>query len=173
LSRSKAGLPPLKDDEGILIWKGIFSAAEDLDKAVRHVRDNATRYGIDPNKVAIGGHSAGAGTVVNAGFGLRSPVAAMFPMSPGIVGFDMQKVIDSDVPSTLLVTSQNDDPAISEGIPPTVEKLKAVGADYQLVWIPGFPHFYPTGAVSLADDGTRISIGERVTKFLDEKLKNR
>jgi len=40
-ARSKEGLPPLRDDEKILIWNGIFSAAEDLDKAVRHVRDNA------------------------------------------------------------------------------------------------------------------------------------
>jgi len=171
LSRSKVGLPPLKDDEGILIWNGVFSAAEDIDKAVRHVRDNAAKYGIDPDKIAIGGHSAGGGAVVNAGFGLKSPVVAMFPMSPGIIGFDMQQVIDGDVPPTLLVTSQFDDPAISEGIPPTVKKLRSVGAEFQLVWIPGFPHFYPTGAVSLADDGTRMSIGERLVQFLDQHLK--
>ncbi len=170
LSRSKAGIRPLRDDEAIIMWKGVLSAAEDLDKAVRHVRDNASRYGTDPDKIAMGGHSAGAGAVVNAGFGLKSPVAAMFPLSPGVIGFNMQKVIDGNVPNTLLVTSQNDDPAISEGIPATISKLRSVGAKYQLVWVPGFPHFYPTGAVSLGDNGTRMSVGERVVGFLDQSF---
>ena len=86
--------------------------------------------------------------------------------------FEQANVIDSpNLPATLLVVSQNDVPAIREPAPELIKQLKSAGVNYRFVWVPGFPHFYPTGAVSLADDGTRTSVGERITDFLDENLK--
>jgi len=81
------------------------------------------------------------------------------------------KIMDrNDLPPTLLVISQYDLEAILESAPATIARLRAGGSDTQLVWVPGFPHFYPTGAVTLGDDGTRMSVGERVIQFLDAHL---
>ena len=133
---------------------------------------NAAKNNVNPRKIALGGHSAGGGSTLNTAFGLRAKVAAIFPLSPPEMIFDARKVINSpDLPPTLLVISQNDDPAISEAAPGLVRQLKSAKANYQLAWVPGFGHFYPSGAVSLGDDGTRTSVGERIIDFLDRNLK--
>ena len=46
----------------------IQEAAADAQTAVRFLRTNATTYGIDPNRIAIGGSSAGAITALNVGY---------------------------------------------------------------------------------------------------------
>jgi acetyl esterase/lipase len=170
-ARSRMGLPPVKESERLKLWNGILSAAEDLNKVVNHVRGSAEVYGIDPERIALGGHSAGGTTVLNAAYGLKSPVKAIFPLSPAVLGFDMKKVIDSpDLPPMLLVISQNDELAVSEHVPSLISTVKQAGLDYWFVWVPGFGHFYPAGAVSLGDDGFRMSVGERIVEFLEAQL---
>jgi len=46
----------------------IQEAAADAQTAVRFLRSNAATYGIDPNRIAIGGSSAGAITALNVGY---------------------------------------------------------------------------------------------------------
>jgi predicted esterase len=171
-ARRAMGLPELADDESIVVWNAAMAGAEDTAKAVEFVRANAAKFGVDTDKIALGGHSAGGGNVLNAAFGLNAPVAAVFPLSPPAPIFDTAKVMArDDLPPTLLVISQYDLEAILESAPKTIAQLRAGGSDAKLVWVPGFPHFYPTGAVTLGDDGTRMSVGERVIHFLDTYLR--
>ncbi len=171
--RSDMGLPILSEDETrALTWSALLSAAEDVEKAVDYVRANAAAYNVDPDRIAIGGHSAGAGATINATYGLRAKVKASFPLSPPVLGFEIAEIFqDPNLPPTLLVLSQNDLEAVSESIPPMIVEMQKANHDYELVWVPGFGHFYPSGAVSLSDDGTRTSVGERITDFLDQHLK--
>ena len=170
-ARRAMGLPELSNDERIVVWNAAMAGAEDTAKAVEFVRANAARFGVDPNKIALGGHSAGGGNVLNAAFGLKAPVAAVFPLSAPAPIFDSAKVMArDDLPPTLLVISQYDLEVILESAPKTIAQLRTGGGDAQLVWVPGFPHFYPTGAVTLGDDGTRMSVGERVIQFLNTRL---
>ncbi|MEP5570095.1 MAG: alpha/beta hydrolase [Halioglobus sp.] len=171
-ARASLDLPPLEGDAGkTVVWKTILSAAEDLFKAVEYVRSSAEQYNVAPEKIAMGGHSAGAATTINAAMGLNARVAAIFPLSPPVSAIDVMKVVTSDsVTPTMIVLSQNDEPAVMEKVPVITEAMRKAGADFELVWVPGFPHFYPTGAVSLSDDGTRLSVGDRVVKFLQEQL---
>src|SRR3954454_1469951 len=53
--------------------KEIVDATHDGQAAVRWVRKNASTYGIDPNRLAIGGSSAGAITALNVGFDSEAP----------------------------------------------------------------------------------------------------
>ena len=46
----------------------IQEAAADAQTAVRFLRTNAATYGIDANRIAIGGSSAGAITALNVGY---------------------------------------------------------------------------------------------------------
>jgi acetyl esterase/lipase len=172
LVRSEMGLSLLTKDDSLILWNGILAGAEDVKKAVDHVRNSADKFGVDSDRIALGGHSAGVGNTLNAAFGLKADVAAIFPMSPAVIGFDMTKVVHSqDLPPMLLLTAQNDLGAVLEGIPGLLTSVRKVGVTHEFVWVPGFAHFYPTGAVSLSSDGTRMSVGQRVVKFLKENLK--
>jgi predicted esterase len=51
----------------------IHHAREDAQTAVRFLRANATRYRIDPTRIAIGGSSAGAITALNVGYSPENP----------------------------------------------------------------------------------------------------
>lgn len=172
-ARKSIGLSEVSYDDRYILFNGVIAAAEDLNKAVVKVQESADEYGVDPDRIAMGGHSAGATTVLNAAYGIKSPVKAAFPLSPAVTGFDFKKTINSpDLPALLIVQSQFDVATILEGVPQVVRIAKNAGLDYNIAWIPGFGHFYPTGAVSLGDDGVRVSVGERVAQFLDKHLKN-
>jgi carboxylesterase type B len=54
----------------------IQEAAADAQTAVRFLRSNAARYGIDPTRIAIGGSSAGAVTALNVGYSSSEEPAA-------------------------------------------------------------------------------------------------
>ena len=172
-ARGAMGLPPVKKEDKLLLWNGPLSAAEDLNKAVLGIRKSSKKYGIDPERIAMGGHSAGGTTVLNAAYGLKSPVKATFPLSPAVVGYDFSKTINSpDLPPMLVLMSQFDVDATLESVPHLMGVAKKAGLENSLAWVPGFGHFYPTGAVSLGDDGIRTSVGERVIQFLEKHLKN-
>lgn len=59
-----------------LMSGGVYEQLEDVLRAIRHVRDNAGEYGIDPNKVALWGDSAGGSLTVRAAATGRSGVRA-------------------------------------------------------------------------------------------------
>ena len=173
-ARKAMGLPEVPSNERELLVRGLFAAAEDLNKAVLKVQKLSTKYRIDPKRIAAGGHSAGGTTVMNAVYGLKSPVRAAFPLSPTVTGYDFSKVISSpDQPPVLVVMSQYDVDATLQSVPPFMEMTRNLGLDSSLAWVPGFGHFYPTGAITLGDDGRRQSVGERVTEFLDKTLKGK
>jgi carboxylesterase type B len=54
----------------------IQEAAADAQTAVRFLRANTAHYGIDPNRIAIGGSSAGAVTALNVGYSSSEDPAA-------------------------------------------------------------------------------------------------
>ena len=57
----------------------IVDALTDAQTAVRWLRANAATYGVDPNRIAIGGSSAGAITALNVGFNGDTPTAGPLP----------------------------------------------------------------------------------------------
>ena len=172
-ARASEGLPPVDPDDKEIVWNSVMAGAEDMAKAIAFVRENAGRWNVNPDRIAAGGHSAGGGNTLNAAYGLKAPVSAIFPMSPPTMLFDPGEVISGpDIPPVLWIVSQNDVGVSLEAAQVTIPQLRKAGVNHQLVWVPGFPHFYPSGAVSLGDDGTRMSVGERITQFLEVHLKN-
>lgn len=173
-ARAGMGLPVLEytDETVRWMWNSYISAVEDaalaLDFIVRHAKD----FRIDPDRIAMGGHSAGAGITWSVGIGLKTPLKAIFPQSGAELVFDKDYIAArTDLPAILVLYSQFDDPPVLAVAPGMVGLLKKAKADYTLAWIPSAPHFYPYNTPSLADDGTRIALGDRVIRFLDKHLK--
>jgi len=172
-ARSAGGLPPLQDNQGDrrFLWDAAVAAAEDVRMAFDFVVENADLFGIDPTRIAMGGHSAGGGITMNVAFGLQTPLAAVFPLSGPDILFDHEVVARfEDLPPALLVYSQFDEHTQLGQLPGIISLMQNAGIDYQLAWVPGFAHFYPHGAVSLADDGTRKAVSDRIVDFLAEHL---
>ena len=59
----------------------IIDALTDAQTAVRWLRANAATYGVDPNRIAIGGSSAGAITALNVGYNGDTPAPGRSPGS--------------------------------------------------------------------------------------------
>jgi dienelactone hydrolase len=169
--RELNGLEPLAYDSPVL-RNTIISAAEDLYKAIAHLQDNADDYNIDPNRIAIGGFSAGAMTSFNVAYGMNAPVKAVIANSSMGLGFDVDKasINSENLPPAMLSMGQYDlDPLIqmAQHNIPAFEKL---GIEIESHWVPGFGHFYPAGAITLGSDVSRQPLLERMITFLNKNL---
>ena len=167
------GLEPIEPDDTTIVTDMILAAAEDLRKAVAHVQESSQQYNIDPTKVAIGGFSAGAITTLNVAYGMHAPVAAAFMLSGGIAGFAIPRTLTASPtnPPILMFQGQYDLEGILLSTPILLKRFSEIGLEHTLAWVPGFGHFYPSGAMSLAGDGTRMSVEERIVEFLDKTIR--
>jgi acetyl esterase/lipase len=66
--------------------QGIINAKHDAQAAVRFLRANAATYGIDGNRIAIAGTSAGAITALNVGYSPEDPGTSGNPGPSSAVG---------------------------------------------------------------------------------------
>jgi dienelactone hydrolase len=168
--RGRMGLPALDDQSRVQVWNAVFAASEDLARAVEFARTSAGRLGIDPNRIAVGGFSAGGLTAVNAAYGLGVPVQAVLSLSGGMGGFDLRKTARAGMPPGLFVLGQNDLEGMQIGTRGLLRTLAAAGIPVESAWMPGFGHFYPMGATSLGSDMTRLTLQTRAVGFLDRTL---
>ncbi|HEX4819444.1 MAG TPA: alpha/beta hydrolase [Acidimicrobiales bacterium] len=116
------------------------SAVADGQQAVRWLKRNAGAYGIDPDRVAIAGESAGG--ITAAGVGTRSTdaassVRAWISISGGLDG--VGDVDAKDAPALLFANT--DDPYVPFAWSADVESaLRRAGVTVQLVAIDGVGH---------------------------------
>jgi acetyl esterase/lipase len=163
-ARTGVGLPMLDytDDGVMVIWNAFMAGVEDAALALDFVVKHAMDLNVDPERIAMGGHSAGAGISSGVGLGLATPLKAIFSLSPPEIMFDKDYIAArTDLPAVLLHFSQYDDEPLLATAPGLIAMLRSSNADFTLGWMPGYPHFYPYSAASLADDGTRMSLGDR------------
>jgi len=153
---------------------GVISAAEDLRKAVLHLRESAATFNIDPNRIVLGGFSAGAVTSWNVAHGMGVPVSGVFLLSGTDAGFDVNKAVtaSSDTPPILLLLSQYDLAGVLSSVPLLVAHYEEVGVENEFAWVPGFGHFYPAGAASLGGDAVSMSVEGRIAEFLERVIGN-
>ncbi|WP_341706781.1 hypothetical protein [Halopseudomonas sp.] len=172
IARQAIGLPPMDDAARAEFWQALLSASEDMEAAVNHVRGNAVQYGVDPERLALGGFSAGAITAINTAYGRHVPVKAVVSLSGSTWGYLLQGNLPAQPPALLQLVGQEDLSGVIRGSGAVARVLDSVGASRQQAWVPGFGHFYPMGAVSLGDDFSKLSVEQRVVGFLREQLKS-
>src|SRR5690606_13861182 len=79
-----------------MLWRGVEAAANDLDAAISYLRNNASSHGIDPERIAVGGWSAGARTALNVAFAKRAGVRAVISLSGFMATTDIQRLVARD-----------------------------------------------------------------------------
>lgn len=171
-ARLSMGLDPLEGEEGkLFLWKACIAAAEDVKMALDFIIDHAGDFNVDPERIAIGGHSAGGATTLNVGLGLQGRVAALFALSGTEIAFEHDAVANFDkLPASLIVASENDWDAILESFPMLIQLLTTAQAQYEMAWVSSPGHFYAHNMPTYCNGGTRMSLGDRVIAFLELHL---
>ena len=143
------------------------AAQEDLGRALAHVVDRAAAYGVDENRIAVGGGSAGAITALLATYGReRSKIRprAVVGLWGGMYG--QESAIRAGDPPLMLVHGSADRTvpfAQSEAI---VAAAKRAGVEAVLVRIENGGHTLP-----LDQPFAGRTILESVSGFLDRALR--
>lgn len=172
IARQAIGLPPMDDTARAEFWQALLSASEDMEMAVNHVRSQSAQYGVDSERLALGGFSAGAITAINTAYGRHVPVKAVVSLSGSTWGYLLQGNLPAQPPALLQLVAQEDLPGVIRGSGAVARVLDSTGASRQQAWVPGFGHFYPMGAISLGADFSKMSVEQRVVGFLREQLKS-
>jgi len=172
--RAQMGLSALTADNAEEVLKAaVLAGAEDLTTAIKHVKMNNEKYQINPDKIALGGFSAGGSTSINVAYGIQEEVAAVFTNSGFPAVYNMEKLVNasSDLPPLLAFVSQHDYPVVKHLMPDFIKLLKQNNVEYQFNWVPGFGHFYPSGSTILTDDGYVMPLEQLTINFLNGVLK--
>ncbi|MEO9968994.1 MAG: hypothetical protein ABJG15_04035 [Hyphomonadaceae bacterium] len=164
--RKRMGLPPLDDTSRRQLWNATLAAVEDLEAALDFVRDNAEVYNVNPNRIALGGFSAGAMTAMNLAYGKGADVDAVIALSGTIWGYDLEKTVLSDAPPLLMFSGQWDLAGIRQGSAQIVRLFHSRGISVKQAWVPSFGHFYPMEAPSLSSEFEKSSVLEQAVGFL-------
>lgn len=171
--RQRMNLPPLDDQSREQLWNATFAAVEDMEAALGFVRANAKDYNVDPDRIALGGFSAGAMTAINLAYGKGADVRAVVALSGTSWGYDLNKTVSENAPPLLLFAGQWDLTGIRHGSANIANLFESRGAPITQAWVPGFGHFYPMEAPSLSIQFVQASVIDRLTGFLSDNTQSR
>ena len=142
------------------------AARVDAARAVEWMRDNAASYGIDPDRIAMGGYSAGA--ITSMGTAYRDPgvdgadVQAVLSLSGGLYG--LESIIEADE-APLIMIHGTADPTVSFSLAEAIEaRALSVGLTHEFYPLEGVGHGTPSVLVSTVVDG--ITLADRIRNFL-------
>jgi dienelactone hydrolase len=166
--RRLMNLPPATSE---MVANGIEAAAVDFTAAIGWLRANATRYGVDAGRIAVGGFSAGGRSAMHAVFARQAEVAAVVGIS-GCLGVDelhRHVTSASPKPPVLALWGENDLDYVLEQVPALIAHAPGVGLPVTAYRVPGVGHFYPASAPlqpAAGGDGTPGTVEEAIEQFL-------
>lgn len=143
------------------------AARVDAGAAVRWMRDNASAYGIDPNRIAVAGYSAGAVTALGVAYwepGVQhEDVQAVFSLSGGLYGSEDQ--LEAGEPPLILIHGENDHARPeSEAM---AARAELVGVTHEVYEIPGVDHDTPPVLGTVVDG---LTLRDHVARFFYDQL---
>ncbi len=139
--RQLLGLAPASQEE---LLNGAEACYVDVADAFRSIHRNAGRWGIDRERMAIGGFSAGGFAAAYATFALGVPAAAVIGLSAGMDLDDAEHYVHGarGLPPVLLFSGEHDLPSIPPRCGALAARAAAVGLGMRHYTVPGKPHFY-------------------------------
>jgi dienelactone hydrolase len=165
--RKIMGLPPSTMEQ--LRW-GIEAACDDMEAAIAFVRANAGRFGIDPERLALGGFSAGARMSLMVAFGARVPVRGVVSLSGFMGPDDLARYVTGEPgqPNVLLFSGENDIDYIAASFPSIAGHFESKGLLAGAYVVAGANHFYPgESAITLRDRRPSTVEAEMAAFFAD------
>jgi acetyl esterase/lipase len=145
--RAELGLGPIEPRA----MAGIMEAAfDDVADAVGFVKAQADDFGIDPNRIVLGGFSAGGRCAMYGAFGKRIEVAGVIALSGPMVPVDAAAFLEKGgkVPPLLMVSGERDLDYVREFVPEIDRQFRASGHEVDWAMVPGATHFYAAEAIT-------------------------
>lgn len=143
--RNMLGLPPITPLD---MARAMEAAFEDVASAFRYIRSHADEYGVDADRIVLGGFSAGGRCAMYAAYAKRVPVAGVVSISGPMEVDDAERYVrgGSNGPPLLLITGESDLDYVRRLAPQLVEHFLDAGVP--MIWrhIPGATHFYSAEA---------------------------
>jgi dienelactone hydrolase len=166
--RNLLGLQPCTPQ---MMIEAVEAATDDITAAVSFVRSRCHDLMIDPQRIAVGGFSAGATAAINSAFAELSPVAAVVALSGRMTLQSAQaNVRDAKCPPVLMTFGENDLPGSLEDLEPRTRHFEKVGLAHEVVRITGATHFYPQASLVERKDGSRTDLETLIAEFLFSHL---
>ena len=168
--RRLLGLGPATAD---MIHAGIEAATDDLSAAFRFVVGNASRFAVDPKRIAVGGFSAGARIALCAAYAEKVPAAAVVSLSGFMSTADLRHWVTDRIgqPPAFLVSGENDLGYVAEQAPVLHDHLEAMRLDHESWRVPGGRHFYPAESHIVRSDGKTSKLETAMAEFLFRTLR--
>lgn len=143
--RNMLGLPPISSDDMREVQE---SAIDDMASAFRYVAGASRRLGVDPQKIVVGGFSAGGRNAITAAFGEDIDPAGVICMSSYIPDFVVERYAENHLYRfpILAISAENDLGYIREEMPKQHALLSSKGFEIDWRVVPGYGHFYPAEA---------------------------
>jgi acetyl esterase/lipase len=173
--RGLLGLPLATVEE---LVRGIEAAYTDVANAFGFIQSHASRWGITPRRMAIGGFSAGAFASAYTAYALGHPAAAVICLSGGMDVPDAEYYLPrtSRKPPLLLFVGEHDLPSIPPRVASLASQAVSAGVGLRCYTVPGKPHFYDRASAVVLQQST-LAGGEHCTtveqameKFLQDAL---
>jgi predicted esterase len=132
-------------------------ALQDARRAVRFLRTNAATYGVDVNRIAMGGTSAGAITALHVGFGSAEAPLSAIGAAVSLSGANILSAVGAGDAPSLLFHGTADNIVPYQWAVGTVAAATAAGLDSFLTSWSGFGHVpYVQHRVQILDETTNF-----------------
>jgi acetyl esterase/lipase len=141
--RSEMGLPPIEPSDMARFMEAAF---DDVTQAIRFVKAHHFDYGIDPERIVVGGFSAGGRCATYAAYGKRVGVAGVFSISGPMIPVDATAYLvgeqDLPLPPLLMISGERDLDYVCTFVPEVERIFRAAGRLVERAEVPGATHFY-------------------------------
>lgn len=139
--RGLLGLPAAGTDE---LLRGAEAAYDDVARAFGFVQANAARWGVDPERMALGGFSAGGFASAYAVYAMGHRAAAVIGLSAGMDADDAEHYVHGarGLPPLLLFEGEHDLPSIPPRAGALASCATRAGLGLRHYQVPGRGHFY-------------------------------
>jgi acetyl esterase/lipase len=151
--RIELGLPPASPK----VMAGVMEAAfDDVAAAVSFIKAEASRFGIDRERMVLGGFSAGGRCAMYVAFGKRIGVRGVISISGPLVPADAAAFLarGGEIPPLLMISGENDLDYVRAFNPEICRQFKDAGQEVSWSLVPNATHFF--AAEALTEDGRSV-----------------
>jgi len=159
--RAELGLPPISPRA----MAGIMEAAfDDVANAVRFIKKRSSDFRIDPERIVLGGFSAGGRCAMYVAYGKRIGVKGVISISGPLVPVDAAEFLrqPGDLPPLLMISGERDLDYVCSFMPNLNRQFRDAMRPVEWTQVIGASHFYSAEA--------KVSDGRSVMAVMRESL---
>jgi dienelactone hydrolase len=169
--RGILGLPPSTAE---MIRNVQEAGVDDMAAAFRFMRVHADEYGVDRDRIVVGGFSAGGRIALNAALADDIEPAAAIGLSayvPDVVLNDFAGAARARFP-IFLCRGENDLEYVCARTPEMCEHFERLGIPFRAFIVPGGTHFYSAEATVHGREGLAETLEHQLAAFLSSTLEH-